>query len=133
MNIVTSDDIQPLKTIIELLGVPLEEEVLDEPSHDFKPPAQATNTGVPPAVTVNLVENEMPDLINDYESLEGDMESLEVVETIIDSGANRSMFLNSSYFTDLKKLEVPIQIAGKNYLLIRHWFCWHTKKLSFCA
>ena len=64
-------------------------------------------------VQLQLVENQLPDLVEDNTNEEKLPGQVEVVETIIDSGANRCMFVNESYFSDMEHLEVPIHTAGE--------------------
>ena len=45
-------------------------------------------------VQLQLVENQLPDLVEDNTNEEKLPGQVEVVETIIDSGANRCMFVN---------------------------------------
>jgi tetrahydromethanopterin S-methyltransferase subunit A len=98
MNIATSEDIQPLKSIVELFEIPDVDEV-----GEIKQSADVTvgKDDSAEELHLQLVENQLPDLdeanTNKHE-LPG---QVEVVETVIDSGANRCMFVNEAYFSDI--------------------------------
>jgi hypothetical protein len=110
INIATSEAIQPLKPIVDLFDIPDVDEV-----REAKRPAEKTvcKEDMAEEVQLQLVENQLPDQVEvntNEDELRGQVKA---VETTIDSGANRSMFVNESYLSDIKHLEVSIHTAGK--------------------
>ena len=93
MNIAKSEVIEPLKSIVNLLEIPDVDEV-----RESEQPAEEIDDKEDMAaeVRVQLVENQIPDLVEDNTNEEKLPGQVEVVETIIDSGANRCMFVNES-------------------------------------
>ena len=61
----------------------------------------------PDAIVLNLVENDLPDLV------EANTTNDDGVETIIDSGANKIMFKQEELVTGMQELVIPIQTADQ--------------------
>ena len=103
MNVVSPCDSSPLRDIVNLFqiedGVTAYEASITNLDNDEE--------CSPDAIVLNLVENDLPDLVEANTTHNDD------VETIIDSGANKIMFKQEELITDMQELVIPIQTAGQ--------------------